>query len=246
MTVPRLRLKLLRIAFGALYGPLAPVYDLITRLCFAGEWDRWQAAAAARLRGARVLELGPGTGALAARLVRSGLDYTGLEPSGPMLAVARRRLRASGGPFNLVRGRAQHLPFKAGTFDAVLATFPTEYALDPVAWSEVFRVLRPGGRWVVVYAGALNPTGLRRRLAGWLQRLVLGPPAEAPPRLPETSGFSVAFWEAQTPGGQAFGWEAVRILPAEVAVEVSAADPEQDRVAVGAEQADPGPGGRLQ
>jgi len=247
VTARRLRLRLLRLAFGALYGPLAPAYDLITRLCFAGEWDRWQDAAAARLVGGRILELGPGTGALAARLVRSGFDYTGLEPSGPMLALARRRLGQTGRPFNLVRGRAQGLPFKAGVFDAVLATFPTEYAVDPAAWSEVFRVLRPGGRWVVVYAGALSPRGLRGRLSAWVQRLALGPP-DAPPRppLPEVPGFSAACWEAQTPGGKAFGWEAVRTLAAEVAVEVPAADAEEDRVAVGAEQANPDGGGRPQ
>ena len=100
---------------------------------------------------------------------------------------------------------------------------------------------------MVVYAGALRPLGLRARLVGWIQRLVLGPPGAPPrPRLPGVPGLSAAFWEAPTPGGKAFGWEARRTLAAEVAVEVSAAHSEQDRVAVGAEEADPGRGGRPQ
>jgi len=238
-----LRIKLLRTAFGSLYGPLARFYDLITVIFFAGEWARWQDAAAARLTGSRILELGPGTGALAVRLIGAGYDYTGLEPSPAMLAVARRRLRAFRGPAGLVRGRAQQLPFKDCSFDSVLATFPTEYALEPATWSEVLRVLRPGGRWVVVYAGALKPVGLRRRLAGLAQRLVLGPPDDAAePALPEVPGFQVRFWEGPTPGGTAFGWEAVRTLPAEVPVELPAADAEQNRVPVGTEEADAGPG----
>lgn len=243
----RLRLKLTRAAFDALYGPLARLYDLITVVFFAGEWARWQEAALGRLAGTKILELGPGTGALAVRLLGAGYDYTGLEPSVPMLAVARRRLRAAGRPLSLVRGRAQALPFKDRTFDSVLATFPTGYALDPATWREVFRVLRPGGRWVVVYAGALRPAGVRRRLALLAQRLILGPAEDtARPRLPEVPGFRVRFWEAQTPGGTALGWEAVRVLAAEVPVEVPPADPEQNRVAVGTEEADPGPGGGLQ
>lgn len=243
----RLRLKLVRAAFGALYGPLAWAYDLITAVFFAGEWARWQEAAAARLTGTAVLELGPGTGALAVRLLRTGCQYAGVEPSAPMLAVARRRLRTAGRPLGLVRGRAQALPFKDGTFDSVLTTFPTEYAVDPATWREVFRVLRPGGRWVVVYAGALRPVGVRRRLAALAQRLILGP-AENParPHLPEIWGFRIRFWEAPTAGGTAFGWEAARLLAPEVPVEVPAAEPEQNRVTVGAQEADAGPGGGLQ
>ncbi len=239
-----LRVKLLRTAFGALYGPLARVYDLITVLFFAGEWARWQAVAAGRLAGPKILELGSGTGSLAVRLIAAGYDYTGLEPSPAMLGVGLRRLRAAGRPFNLVRGRAQQLPFKDQTFNSVLATFPTDYALDPATWAEVLRVLRPGGRWVVVYAGALKPFGLRRRLAGFAQRLILGPRENpAPPGLPGMPGFRVRFWEEATPGGVAFGWEATRVLPAEVPVEVPAADPEQNRVAVGTEETDADPGG---
>ena len=239
-----LRIKLLRTAFGSLYGPLARFYDLITFIFFAGEWARWQDAAAGRLTGHRILELGPGTGALGVRLVRAGYDYTGLEPSPAMLTVARRRLRAFRGPAGLVRGRAQQLPFKDQTFDSVLSTFPTEYALSPATWAEILRVLRPGGRWVVVYAGVLKPVGIRRRLAGLAQRLILGPSENAAqPELPTVPGFQVRFWEGSTPEGTAFGWEAVRILPAEVPVEVPAADSEQNGVAVGTEEADAGPGG---
>ncbi len=64
-----------------------------------------------------------------------------------MLAAARRRLPAS---VALEAGWAEHLPFDAGRFDAVVSSSAFHYVNDPeAALSEMRRVLRPNGRLVI-------------------------------------------------------------------------------------------------
>jgi ubiquinone/menaquinone biosynthesis C-methylase UbiE len=69
----------------------------------------------------------------------------GLDPSATMLRVAERKLadRLEAGTARLVTGSSADLPFGDGEFTAVTAIFA------PVDNSEAFRVLRPGGRFVV-------------------------------------------------------------------------------------------------
>ena len=58
-----------------------------------------------------------------------------------------------------VQGIAQHLPFADDSLDAIVSTFPAGFILDPRTHSEFARVLRPGGRVVVVdvQVNAQNP-----------------------------------------------------------------------------------------
>ena len=77
-----------------------------------------------------------------------------------MLAAARRR---SAGRVALLQGRAEALPLPAGSVDAVVLTFPTEYAYAAATWQEFARVLIPGGQVIWIDAGEL-------RDPGWLVR----------------------------------------------------------------------------
>jgi SAM-dependent methyltransferase len=95
-----------------------------------------------------VLDLGCGTGRLASALAERGLARVwGVDVSAEMLAVARRRLPRSVG---LKRARAERLPFADGWFDAVAAWLVAHLLDRPRAFAEARRVLRPGGRLVVV------------------------------------------------------------------------------------------------
>ena len=88
----------------------------------------------------RVLEVGCGTGIFLEWFAQLGHQVTGIDPSAPMLDIARRRL-----PRRVVldRGYAEHLPYEDNAFDTVSLITTLEFVDDPVqALSEAVRVAR--------------------------------------------------------------------------------------------------------
>ena len=140
----------LRTFFRLLYHELAWAYDLVAWLVSFGQWKAWGRAALPRLRGRRVLELAHGPGHLLVPMKRAGFAPVGLDLSPQMGRLARKRLRDGSCDVPLVRARAQALPFRAGAFDSVVSTFPTEFIVDPATLQEVARVIGQGGRAVLV------------------------------------------------------------------------------------------------
>lgn len=141
--------KLLARAFELLYDELAAFYDPISWLVSGGRWRSWQRAGLVDLPTGRVLEVGPGPGHLLLDLLDSGRDAIGLEQSAAMLCLARRRLADRGHASRLIAGDARRLPFLDRTFDGVYVAFPAPY-VGSSFWLEAARVLRPGGRLVVI------------------------------------------------------------------------------------------------
>ncbi|MBV8341846.1 MAG: methyltransferase domain-containing protein, partial [Gammaproteobacteria bacterium] len=106
----------------------------------------------------------------------------GIDPSESMLALARRRRPPDEATeaARFLAGEACALPFADGSFDAAVATQVYEYVQDmPTALGEAFRVLRPGGRLLVLdtdwgsivwHSGDAERT--RRVLAAWDEHLV--------------------------------------------------------------------------
>lgn len=128
-----------------------------------GQTRDWMAARA----GGRVLELAIGTG-LNLPHYRSGTDLTGIEWSPAMLAIAHRRAAGLGVPVDLVLGDAAHLPFADASFDSVTCTLSMCCIPDDDgALAEAARVLRPGGRLVLVDHVVSTVAPLR-----WAQRAV--------------------------------------------------------------------------
>lgn len=110
--------------------------------------------------GDRVLDIGCGTGtqAIAAwRRIQPQGSVVGVDISGKMLAAARRKARRIGLDIPFQKADAVRLPFDAGRFDVV--TITTVMHMIPererdLALKEASRVLRPGGRLLLVdYAG---------------------------------------------------------------------------------------------
>ncbi|QIR36428.1 class I SAM-dependent methyltransferase [Tolypothrix sp. PCC 7910] len=99
-----------------------------------------------------VLDLGCGTGRLLERLAAKfpDLQGTGLDLSSEMLRVARRNNRHRP-RLIYVEGKAESLPFAEGQFNAVFNTISFLHYLEPQQiFSEVTRVLSPGGRFYLV------------------------------------------------------------------------------------------------
>ncbi|HLH63774.1 MAG TPA: class I SAM-dependent methyltransferase [Ktedonobacteraceae bacterium] len=176
---PRLR----KLLFETLYKNKY-LYRFASTVPFAGQWRIWQRLVLPRIHGHDVLELGCGLGDLLADMTLAGYHCQAVEQSLPMVEAARQTMqrRAPGQKAWVIHGSAQHLPFSDESFDTVASTFPSEYIYDPDTIAEVERVLRPGGRLIVVEGANLLPVGFFQPLLVLLQALVYGPAAVFGPR----------------------------------------------------------------
>lgn len=97
--------------------------------------------------GARVVDLGAGTGKLTRRLVGTGARLVAVEPVADMRAACAQMLP----DIPVVGASAEALPFRAGAVDAVVVGTAFHWFDGPAALWEVHRVLRPGGRLGLVW-----------------------------------------------------------------------------------------------
>jgi ubiquinone/menaquinone biosynthesis C-methylase UbiE len=137
-------------AYDRLYHELAWGYDLVSWFVSLGQWDSWRRAALHFVRGERVLEVGFGTGELLPLLAVKAERAMGLEASAAMHRITTRKLNRRHVKVLRVQGIAQHLPFTDESIDSIVCTFPAGFILDPAAHREFARLLRPGGRLIVV------------------------------------------------------------------------------------------------
>ena len=144
------------------YARWAPIYDLV----FGAVFDRGRKAsiAAAEHTGGHILEVGVGTGLSLPEYSRTN-RITGVDLSVPMLRKAKAR--AAEHRLTNVDGLAvmdaQHLGFRDGVFDVVVAQYVITTVPDPEATLDEFvRVVRPGGEIVLVnHLGAEDGYGRR-------------------------------------------------------------------------------------
>jgi ubiquinone/menaquinone biosynthesis C-methylase UbiE len=152
-------------------------YDRGMRILTLGRWEQVRLDIAARLNpGDRVLDLGCGTGALAALLARKGVQVTAVDISPPMLGAAARRLREAGLADRVVLrelGAAElDAAFADASFDAVVSTLVfSELVEEEIEYTLVGcrRILRPGGQLLV--ADEVLPDSTLGQVATFIFRL---------------------------------------------------------------------------
>jgi phosphatidylethanolamine/phosphatidyl-N-methylethanolamine N-methyltransferase len=154
----------------AAYARWAPIYDPIFGVITAVA-QRATVAVLNRLPDGRLLELGVGTGITLPRY-RRGHRITGIDLSPDMLERARKRVARRG----LANVEALHemdaarLTMADGSFDAGVAMFVMTVVPEPQrVLSELIRVVRPGGRVVLVNHFSAEG-GVRMSIEKWLTR----------------------------------------------------------------------------
>lgn len=133
---------------------LVAALDLQADLPGIRRMRHWAHGALAVGAGERALDIGSGTGSEVsefARRVGPEGEAVGVEPNPAMLAVARERAAVAGARCRFVEADAYRLPFDDDYFDAVRSERVYQHLDDPAAaTAEIARVLRPGGRVVLI------------------------------------------------------------------------------------------------
>lgn len=139
-----------------LFDKVAGRYDSLNTFFSMGMDRLWRRRLAGAVSGSKtVLDIATGTGEVAIETVDvlPEARVFGVDPSPEMLLLARKKIVSRGlsERISLARSRAEALPFKDGSFDAVTIAFGIRNTVDPaLSLSEMRRVLRPGGRAVVL------------------------------------------------------------------------------------------------
>lgn len=102
--------------------------------------------------GSRVLEVAPGPGYFSVELARRGsYSITGMDLSASMVKIARSKAAEAGVRVEFVQGSASKMPLQTASFDFLLCRAAFKNFAQPVeALKEMCRVLRPGGRAVII------------------------------------------------------------------------------------------------
>lgn len=155
----------LRTFFHLLYHSFAWSYDLVASVVSDGRWKDWVRSVLPLIKGKDVLELGSGTGTLQVALIEAGYFTLGIDQSRQMMRIAKTNLgRMVAQPGILMRGRAQELPFADASMDTIVATFPSGYITRPSTLLSCRRVLRHGGRLVVLLGVNIADDSFKKRL----------------------------------------------------------------------------------
>jgi demethylmenaquinone methyltransferase/2-methoxy-6-polyprenyl-1,4-benzoquinol methylase len=133
----------------AVFDAVAPRYDLMNDVMSFGIhrlWKREMARLARPAAGQLIVDLAGGTGDVARLLAGSDRRVVVCDPSAEMMAVGRARSSAG---IEFVEGKAEAMPFADGSVDTVTIAFGLRNATSPEeGLAEIFRVLKPGGRFV--------------------------------------------------------------------------------------------------
>ena len=160
------------------YHGLTPLYDLALRVTMGDPaFKETLLGHAALAPGMRVLDLGCGTATLTllAQKRCAGIVLHALDADAGVLKIARAKAAQASAEIDFVEGYADKLPWPDGHFDLVISSLFFHHLTTPMkkaVFAEVRRVLRPGGRLLLVDWG--KPQGLIARIGFFLLRCLDG------------------------------------------------------------------------
>ena len=155
-----------------MFDRIAGVYDLMNAVMTAGMHQRWRERAVELARvgpGSRALDVATGTGDLAVALRAAGADVVGCDFSEEMLERARRKEPSA----RFEWADALALPYAGDSFDAATVGFGARNFSDlGRGLGEMARVVRPGGRVVVLEITTPQKPPLSTFFSLWFDRVV--------------------------------------------------------------------------
>ncbi len=140
------------------FGWLTRFFGVFVRLTRERTFKLWMIETLSVEKGARILDIGCGTGTLAIMAKRAypGAEVVGLDGDATILAEAHRSADKSATDVDFVRGMAYAPPYVDGSFDVVLSRLVFHHLAsdDKVrTLQETRRILRPGGKLLVADLG---------------------------------------------------------------------------------------------
>jgi ubiquinone/menaquinone biosynthesis C-methylase UbiE len=136
-------------------GGFTKWYDRNTKESRMGEMEGYAKEMASRLSdGAAVLEVAPGPGYMSISLAKLG-DYriTGMDISADFVAICKKNAAEAGVTVEFVEGNVSAMPFADASFDGIFCSAAFKNFHDPLAaLGEMHRVLKPGGRALIIDA----------------------------------------------------------------------------------------------
>jgi ubiquinone/menaquinone biosynthesis C-methylase UbiE len=126
-------------------------YEKFREYRYRTEWHIPLLVPFAETRGKRVLEIGTGNGADGAMFALNGADYTGVDLTDAALAATEKHFRVLGLQGTFVKQNAEQLSLPDDSFDFVYSHGVLHHTPSPqTAINQVWRVLKPGGKAVVM------------------------------------------------------------------------------------------------
>jgi demethylmenaquinone methyltransferase/2-methoxy-6-polyprenyl-1,4-benzoquinol methylase len=142
-----------------MFGAIAPRYDFLNRLLSFGIDRRWRKKTVRLLKyrpDARILDVATGTGDVALEIARttpSSVKITGADFCQEMVDRGKVKVAASpyAGRIDFKVAPCEDLPFASDTFDSITIAFGIRNVVDrKLGLAEMWRVLRPGGRMLIL------------------------------------------------------------------------------------------------
>lgn len=156
-------------AVRSMFDAIAPRYEFVNRMMTFGLDSRWRKKTVVSLglpQGSLIIDLACGTGDLSRTASEQGLQPIGADLSFGMLA-------ASHGTGPLFQGDASQLPVRSASVDGLVCGYALRNFTDlNAAFSEMARVLRPGGRLALLEVGAPQGALIKRGYSVWFDHMV--------------------------------------------------------------------------
>jgi len=168
-----------KVQVAEMFDNISPRYDLLNHILSVNIDKIWRRKSIEKLKPRnpmKILDVATGTGdfAIAALRLKNAI-VTGIDISEGMLEVGRKKVAKKGleGRIKLLQADSENLPFDNGTFDAVTVGFGVRnFETLEKGLAEIFRVLMPGGVFVVLEFSKPKKTPFKQLYSFYFTRIL--------------------------------------------------------------------------